>query len=101
MRRNSEVMNQPRLMPLRSLWLAALAAAAQLFAADVPPGEVTLNIEPTKEYPRNSEGSFATLASGRIIFCYSQFYGGAGDESPARLVRIYSDDQGRTWSPPV
>ena len=69
-------------------------------AADVPPGEVTLNVEPTKENPRNSEGSFATLASGRIIFCYSQFYGGAADESPARIVRIYSDDQGRTWSRP-
>jgi Neuraminidase (sialidase) len=59
-----------------------------------------LNIEPTTENPRNSEGSFATLASGRIIFCYSQFYGGHADESPARLVRIHSDDQGRTWSQP-
>jgi Neuraminidase (sialidase) len=54
-----------------------------------------------KEGPRNSEGSFATLASGRVIFIYSQFYGGNGDESPARLVRIHSDDQGRTWSAPV
>ncbi len=62
---------------------------------------VTLNVEPTKEHPRNSEGSFATLKSGRIIFCYSQFYGGAADESPARLVKIHSDDQGRTWSEPV
>lgn len=94
-------MNKPRLMPLRTLWLASLAAVVQLLAADVPPGEVTLNIEPSKEHPRNSEGSFATLSSGRIIFCYSQFYGGAGDESPARIVRIHSDDQGRTWSPPV
>ncbi len=61
---------------------------------------VVLNVEPTKEHPRNSEGSFATLASGRIIFCYTQFYGGAADESPARIVQIHSDDQGRTWSEP-
>lgn len=61
---------------------------------------ITLNVEPSKEHPRNSEGSFATLASGRVIFIYSQFYGGAADESPARLVRIHSDDQGRTWSAP-
>jgi hypothetical protein len=47
---------------------------------------ITLNVEPSKEHPRNSEGSFATLASGRVIFIYSQFYGGNGDESPARLV---------------
>jgi sialidase-1 len=62
---------------------------------------ITLNVEPSKEHPRNSEGSFATLASGRVIFIYSQFYGGNGDESPARLVKIHSDDQGRTWSAPV
>lgn len=62
---------------------------------------VTLNVEPSKEHPRNSEGSFATLKSGRVIFVYSQFYGGAADESPARLVKIHSDDQGRTWSDPV
>lgn len=91
---------------LRSSLLVAVnllvLAACGARAADVspPPGEVTLNVEPSKEYPRNSEGSFATLASGRILFCYSQFYGGAGDESPAQIVRIHSDDQGRTWSQP-
>lgn len=62
---------------------------------------ITLNVDPTPEHPRNSEGSFATLKSGRILFCYSQFYGGAADESPARIVRIHSDDQGHTWSAPV
>jgi Neuraminidase (sialidase) len=64
------------------------------------PGEIVLNVEPSKDHPRNSEGSFATLASGRVIFCYSQFYGGAADHSPARIVKIHSDDQGRTWSEP-
>ncbi len=62
------------------------------------PGEVTLNLEPTKELPRNSEGAFVTLQSGRILFFYTQFYGGARDESPARIVSIHSDDGGRTWS---
>lgn len=76
--------------------LVAFASAA-LAAESI----ITLNVEPSKEHPRNSEGSFATLKSGRIIFIYSQFYGGAADESPARLVRIHSDDQGRTWSDPV
>lgn len=87
-----------------SLVLAAgllVFATHSVRAEDTPPGEITLNVEPSKEHPRNSEGSFATLSSGRILFCYSQFYGGAGDESPARIVRIHSDDQGRTWSQPV
>jgi sialidase-1 len=80
---------------------AAIALAGGVPSHASPDGEITLNVEPTKEHPRNSEGSFATLASGRILFCYSQFYGGAADESPARIVRIHSDDQGRTWSDPV
>ncbi|MBB5031199.1 sialidase family protein [Prosthecobacter vanneervenii] len=78
--------------------LLLFLTAALLAHAD---STITLNLDPTKDNPRNSEGSFATLASGRIIFCYSHFYGGAGDESPARIVRIHSDDQGRTWSQPV
>ena len=60
--------------------------------------QVTLNLEPSQANPRNSEGSFATLRSGRILFCYTQFYGGHHDNSPARIAEIHSDDQGRTWS---
>lgn len=82
-------------------FIAILLVIATALAASAPPGEITLNLEPSPENPRNSEGSFATLASGRIIFCYSQFYGGAADASPARIVRVHSDDQGRTWSEPA
>lgn len=57
-----------------------------------------LDLNPTKENPRNSEGAFVTLASGRILFCYTSFRGGADDASPADIVSIFSDDQGRTWS---
>ena len=86
-------------MPTPRLILLVLAASCTWLHGSE--NIVTLNVEPTKEHPRNSEGSFATLASGRVIFCYSQFYGGAGDESAARIVRIHSDDEGRTWSEPV
>lgn len=84
------------------IWAADLLVFAPhiVRAEDTSPGEITLNVEPSKEHPRSSEGSFARLSSGRIIFFYSQFYGGAADESPARIVRIYSDDEGRSWSQP-
>ena len=59
---------------------------------------VVLEIEPSTAFPRNSEGAFVSLASKRILFAYTQFYGGARDESPARIVARYSDDGGRTWS---
>ncbi len=86
---------------LLKAFLFSTLLTGSLNAQPAPESVVTLNVEPSKEHPRNSEGSFATLASGRILFCYSQFYGGAGDESPARIVRIHSDDEGRTWSAPV
>jgi len=75
-----------------------LAAPRPTFSAEE--NSVVLTVEPTKENPRNSEGSFARLNSGRIIFYYTQFYGGAADESPARIAGIHSDDGGRTWSTP-
>jgi sialidase-1 len=80
--------------------LAAAAAFMMASAVAAQDNIVSYNVEPTPEHPRNSEGSFATLSSGRVIFCYTQFYGGARDESPAQIVRIHSDDQGRTWSAP-
>ncbi|MBV5332273.1 exo-alpha-sialidase, partial [bacterium] len=52
------------------------------------------------DIPAN-KGAFATLRSGRIIFCYSAYYGGKGeDHAPARIAQIHSDDQGLTWSAP-
>ncbi len=59
---------------------------------------VVLDIEASKDNPRNSEGAFITLKSGRILFLYTQFYGGGADESPARIVSVCSDDAGRTWN---
>ena len=63
-----------------------------------PDNRVVLDIESSKENPRNSEGAFVTLKSGRILFLYSQFYSGGADESPARIVSISSDDAGQTWN---
>ena len=77
---------------LPGLLRPALAAQAAL-----PP---PVDFEPTAAHPRSSEGSFATLRSGRIMFCYSQFYGGGHDDSPSAIARIYSDDRGKSWTQP-
>jgi len=82
----------------------AFQVVVSAFSAEpfnTPENSISITVQPTKELARNSEGSFATLKSGRIIFCYTQFYNGGADHSPARIVRIHSDDQGRTWSQPV
>lgn len=81
---------------MRSLLVLLLALQWHgfLHATD---SETVLNIEPTKEHPRNSEGSFITLNDGRLLFLYTQFFGGDSDHSAARIVSIESRDDGRTW----
>ncbi|MGI9109617.1 MAG: sialidase family protein [Opitutales bacterium] len=85
---------------LLALWTARAPAFDQT-PFDVAANKILLTVTPTPANPRNSEGAFATLRSGRIIFCYSAYYGGKGeDHGPARLAQIHSDDQGATWSAP-
>jgi len=78
---------------LALVWIATTATGASEST-----NTLVLEIPATKENPRNSEGAFVTLKSGRVLFLYTQFYGGGADESPARIVSVHSDDAGRTWS---
>ncbi len=78
--------------------LASAAFAAAALAAE-PPDRIVLNLEPTAANPRNSEGAFVALKSGRIAFYFSQFYGSyLGDYTNARIAEIHSDDGGASWS---
>ena len=60
--------------------------------------EIVNQLDPTPDNPRNSEGSFVTLKNGRILFAYSRFSGGGGDNDSGDIAVIHSDDDGRTWS---
>jgi hypothetical protein len=77
---------------------SAVALAGWQPTAHAEDNNVVFNLEPSEKYPRNSEGSFVALKSGRILFFYTQFHDGTSDASPAHIVRIHSDDGGRTWS---
>lgn len=48
--------------------------------------------------PRNSEGSFARLSDGRILFAYSKFTGTKSDDGVADIAARCSSDEGRTWT---
>lgn len=61
---------------------------------------ITASIGPDGTYTRHSEGSFAYSAQGSIVFIYSRFMGGKGDDAPSDLVRIESTDGGESWSGP-
>ena len=59
--------------------------------------EIVLRLEPKVNNPRNSEGDFIKLKDGRILFIYTHFTDGSGDNSSAYLAGRYSSDRGRTW----
>ncbi|HEX4793319.1 MAG TPA: sialidase family protein [Humisphaera sp.] len=68
-------------------------------AADLPNGvSQNLVLAPGPNNPRNSEGDFAVLGDGRVLFVYTRFTGGTGDADAAELVSRLSTDGGRTWS---
>ncbi len=61
--------------------------------------EVTLELAPSEDNPRNSEGDFITLKDGTILFVYSHFYGTSrSDFGHSRLAARRSRDGGDSWS---
>lgn len=60
--------------------------------------EIVLKLDPKEGNPRNSEGDFITLKDGGILFVYTYFTGGAGDNASAYLAGRISNDQGKTWT---
>lgn len=82
---------------MRSLLLLLLAATP---SPGAPDEDVTRNnvLPPSANNPRNSEGDFMPLKNGILMFVYSRFTGGAGDDAAAELAAIYSGDRGQTWS---
>ena len=61
--------------------------------------KIVLDLAHGRGNPRNSEGSFVTLADGRIMHAYSRYYGKSwSDHATADIAARYSDDEGRTWT---
>ncbi len=50
--------------------LAALGLGLAGWMAQAVDNTAVLNLEPNPNNPRNSEGAFVTLKSGRILFLY-------------------------------
>ncbi len=60
---------------------------------------ITLLLAHAGENPRNSEGAFATLADGRIMFAWSRYRGESWqDHARADIAARFSCDGGATWS---
>lgn len=56
-------------------------------------------LPPQKNNARNSEGDFARLKDGRILFAYSRYNTDASDDdAKCDIAGLYSDDNGRTFT---
>ena len=102
-----QVQTPSRRRPHRSVRRLAAALAGVIILAGLVRGvgaaeplPAPFDLDPTPAHPRSTEGSYVTLRSGRILFAYSRFSGGRSDYDRSEIVEIFSDDQGRTWSPP-
>lgn len=62
---------------------------------------IVASFGPNDEYTRHSEGAFLRLKDGRILFVYSRFRDSDSDDAPSDLVKMYSSDEGETWTEPV
>lgn len=98
--------NSNRRTPGAGLALSLSLLAAGPLAAGVAgerPGRDTLTFQRVEDHRNNTgrsgEGSAIQLADGRLLLMYSQFRDGTSDHSPADIVKRYSADGGRTWSP--
>ena len=62
--------------------------------------ETVAMLPPGKNNPRNSEGDFAVLKDGRILFAYSKYVGSSGhDDAPCGVAALISSDGGRSFQP--
>jgi sialidase-1 len=60
--------------------------------------QTVLCLEPSPDNPRNSEGDFIQLKNGALLFIYTRFVGGDGDDATAVLAQRSSGDRGQTWT---
>lgn len=88
-------------LPACGLWLLLGHPAIQAAEPEVIQANGVTKIRllpPGKGNPRNSEGSFVHLKDGKLLFIYTHFTGGRGDNSTAHLAARSSTDGGKTWT---
>lgn len=88
----------------RQLWIVGLAVVAMAFAANsegnvAAKPHAVLELRHGPGNPRNSEGDFAVLKDGHILFAYSKYTGTSGhDHAQCVIAARESSDRGETWS---
>ena len=58
-----------------------------------------LDLAPGPENPRNSEGAFARLPTGRILFAYRRFMEKGGEDNGRSDIALSRSASARSYSP--
>lgn len=58
---------------------------------------LVLQLLPSMENARHSEGAFIRLQDGSILFAWSRYQGAWHDDAPSDIYGITSRDEGQTW----
>ncbi len=87
---------------LAAIGLSGRCAAEDAGRSPQDPGAVieTVIATASEASPRNSEGDLVVLDDGTLLAAWSEFYGGARDDSAGRIRACRSVDGGRSWSEP-
>lgn len=98
-----ECFRGPRHRTFLIVALLAAFSAVSVSLADDPNADSAFSAElllaPSPGNTRNSEGDFVALRDGRVMFVYSHYYEGKGDDAdPAYLAARFSSDGGATWT---
>lgn len=69
-------------------------------APEIKTSEIVCMLPRGEANPRNSEGDFALLKDGRILFAYSRYSGVSGhDDAPCDVAALVSSDGGESFEP--
>ncbi|MCQ2471477.1 MAG: glycoside hydrolase [Clostridia bacterium] len=67
-------------------------------APEILKASVSAELPPSENNPRNSEGDFAQLKNGSILFAYSKYHGSSSeDEAPCDIAGMISYDNGNSF----
>lgn len=70
-----------------------------IFKLEIENSEIIYDLPRQNGNPRNSEGDFAVLNDGRILFAYSHYIGESEeDDAPCNIGALISSDGGRSFA---
>ena len=95
---NSLLVKRPAFVTIVFLFAFVVTSLSLVAEEKQSSPQVTLQLPPGPDNPRNSEGDLIKLKDESVLLVYTHFTAGAGDHAKAFLAGRVSNNQGKTWS---